>query len=58
MKEVLTPAELAEKMDVSERVVFSWKDQGMPCVKLGKCIFIFWKSFLSWMKELENDKNS
>lgn len=58
MKDVLTPAELAKKMGVSEETVMSWRDLGMPWVKVGKSIYILERSFLSWMKRLEKTKNA
>ncbi len=58
MKDILTPTELAKKMGVKEETILAWRDLGMPSVKVGKFVFILGKSFLSWMKGLENSKNA
>lgn len=56
INDILTPAKLAEKLGVTERVILDWREMGMPWVKIGKNIYILEKSFISWMKSREIGK--
>jgi hypothetical protein len=56
LKGVLTPDQLAKKIGVSIEMVLSWRDQGMPSVKIGKSIFVLEKSLVEWLKTLESPK--
>ena len=58
LNDILTPEEVAEKLGVNEETVLSWRDLGMPWIKLGKMILISEKSFLRWAKSLEKAKNA
>lgn len=58
LKDLITPKELAKKLGVTERIIFEWRKEGMPTVKIGKTVFIIQASFLRWIEKLEKDQNA
>lgn len=57
-KDLITPKELARKLGVTEQIIFQWRKEGMPSVKIGKSVFIIQASFLRWIEKLEKDQNA
>ena len=51
---ILTPKILAKKFGTTEETIRSWRDQGLPIVKIGKFVFIIEESFLKWIKSHES----
>ena len=58
LNDILKPETIAEKFGVNEETVLSWRDLGMPWIRLGKMILISETSFLRWLKGLEKTKNA
>lgn len=57
LNKLLTTGEIAKRFGIAEQTVNAWRNQGMPCVKLGKIILIRETSFLKWIGELEKKQN-
>ncbi len=45
--------DLAKRLGIEKETLLSWRDLGMPWVKIGKSVFIFEDSFTEWAKGRE-----
>jgi hypothetical protein len=50
--------EIAKRLGITEETLLGWRDLGMPWTKIGKSIFIFEDSFLSWARNKEITPNA
>lgn len=53
IKNVLTIKQVATRFGVTEETINSWREAGMPVIKIGKSIFVLESSLVSWMKGIE-----
>ena len=57
LSNILTPKEVAKRFSIKEETVLGWRNQGMPCIKIGKSLFIREASLLKWIEKLEKEQN-
>jgi len=55
---ILTPKEVAKRFNITEQTVLGWRDQGLPCIKIGKSLFIREASLVKWIEKLEKEQNA
>jgi excisionase family DNA binding protein len=48
---LLTKAELATVLSVSQRHVFTLMEQGLPHIRLGRCVRFSSEEVLSWLRD-------
>jgi excisionase family DNA binding protein len=54
--EVLTVRELARRLRVSERTLFTWtKQRGLPVVRVGKTLRFLWAHVREWLDSQTNN---
>jgi len=58
LKDALRPAEVAEKLGLTEDTILGWREMGMPWVKIGKQVFILESSFMKWIQSRETRTNA
>lgn len=50
--------DMAKKLGIEKETLLSWRELGMPWVKIGKSIFILEDSFLNWARDHEIRQNA
>ncbi|RJQ26239.1 MAG: DNA-binding protein [Peptococcaceae bacterium] len=55
-EEILTKAELAKLLKVTQRTIDRLRTEGLPCFKVGNAVRFNRKKVLKWFEEQEKNK--